>query len=120
MLFPEDTSMSAAAPLVTEETLGKVVKGAGELSLPGFSLYLDKKIGEAALHTIAGLAAASIFGPLGYVLVGADSFSKSVSGRNLVHHLASKSTTPTTPTTPTAPTTSESAEVTSARKTSTK
>ncbi|MBB6145122.1 hypothetical protein HNQ77_003080 [Silvibacterium bohemicum] len=100
--------MSAAAPLVTEETLGKVVKGAGELSLPGFSLYLDRKIGEAALHTVAGLAAATVFGPLGYVLVGANSFSKSVSGRTLVDRLATKTAA------------RESAEVTTARKTSAK
>jgi hypothetical protein len=76
--------MSDKAPLVAEETLGKVVKAAGELSLPGFSLYLDKQIGEGALHTVASLAAMSLLGPLGYVLVGANSFTKSVSGKSLI------------------------------------
>jgi hypothetical protein len=78
--------MADRSPLVTEQTLGKVVKAAGELSLPGFSLYVDKHLGDAALHTAISVAAYSFLGPLGYVLVGVDSFTKSVSGRSLLEH----------------------------------
>jgi hypothetical protein len=83
--------MPDKTPLVTDQTLGKVVKAAAELSLPGFSCYMDRQIGEGALHTLGSLVAASLFGPIGYVLVGANSFSKSESGKNLLELVDSRS-----------------------------
>lgn len=60
------------------------IKIAGEaLVAPGLSLILDGKLGAGALHAIAGLAAATVLGPPGYILLAANSYARSVTGRNL-------------------------------------
>ena len=56
----------------------------GETLLPGTSLLMDGRIKEGALHTVAGLAARSLLGPIGWGLVAANSYVKSVSDQNLI------------------------------------
>jgi hypothetical protein len=58
----------------------------GETVLPGASLLLDGKFVNGALHTVAGIGARIALGPIGVVLVCADSFSKSVTDKNLWDH----------------------------------
>jgi Family of unknown function (DUF6072) len=69
---------------------GKLVarglKLVGEKVVPGASLILDGNIGAGALHVVAGSLARTVLGPLGLLLVAANSYSKSTTGRGLLGH----------------------------------
>ncbi|HEX3127578.1 MAG TPA: DUF6072 family protein [Thermoanaerobaculia bacterium] len=69
--------------------IGRSVKILGETVAPGASLVLDGKILPGAAHLIGGLVARWAFGPIGWLLVAANSYSKSVTGRSLPGHLES-------------------------------
>lgn len=79
--------------------LSRALKLAGETIAPGASLLLDGKVGAGALHFIGGTLARMAFGPLGVLLVAANSYSTSVTGKNLVANLqeASGGEPPTAP-----------------------
>ena len=64
-------------------TLTNGVKLVGEAILPGTSLLMDGKLGEGAAHAVAGIGARLVLGPIGALVVAADSFSKSVANKNL-------------------------------------
>lgn len=64
------------------------VKLVGETLLPGTSLLLDGKFVNGAAHAAAGIGARLALGPLGVVLVCADSFSKSVTDKFLWDHVS--------------------------------
>lgn len=74
----------------TEVSGGKLVarglKIAGETVVPGASLILDGNIGAGALHVVGGTLARLALGPLGVLLVAANSYSKSTTGRGLLGH----------------------------------
>ena len=59
--------------------------------LPGSSLMMDGDVKGGLLHAAGGLLARSIWGPVGWLLVGANSFSNSVSGKHLHQHFFSES-----------------------------
>ncbi len=60
------------------------VKLAGEaLVAPGTSLLLDGQVLTGGAHLLGGLVAASVLGPVGWLLVAANSYSKSVTGDHL-------------------------------------
>lgn len=63
------------------------VKLIGETMLPGASLLLDGNLVNGAAHVAVGAAAAAFVAPWAVLLVVADSFSKSVSGKNLWDHV---------------------------------
>jgi len=67
--------------------LSRAVKLAGETIAPGASLLLDGKVGVGALHFVGGALARMAFGPLGLLLVAANSYSTSVTGKSLVANL---------------------------------
>ena len=68
--------------------LDAAVKAAGEtLVIPGSSLILDGKIGPGALHAVGGLAAKALFGPIGLLLVAANSYSTSVANKSLLEQV---------------------------------
>jgi hypothetical protein len=69
--------------------IGRGIKILGEAVAPGASLVLDGKILPGAAHLVGGLVARWAFGPVGWLLVAANSYSKSVTGRSLTEHLAS-------------------------------
>lgn len=72
------------------ESLHNGVKLVGEVALlPGTSLLLDGEVVEGGAHALLGLAAGAFFGPLGYFLVAANSYSKSVTGTALVDRVSS-------------------------------
>ncbi len=77
----------------TNEPTGNVVasraiKIAGEaLVAPGSSLILDGDIVRGGLHLVGGLVAKAVLGPLGWFLVAANSYSKSVAGGHLHENL---------------------------------
>jgi hypothetical protein len=64
-------------------TITNGVKLIGEAILPGTSLLMDGKFSEGATHAVVGIGARLAFGPLGALVVAADSFSKSVNDKNL-------------------------------------
>ncbi|PHY06025.1 MAG: hypothetical protein CK528_11130 [Alcaligenaceae bacterium] len=76
--------MSDASPL---GMLTNGVKLVGETMLPGASLLMDGNLVNGAAHAAIGVAAATFVAPWAVLLVVADSFSKSVSGKNLWDHI---------------------------------
>ena len=82
--------------------IGRGIKIIGETVVPGASLVLDGKLLPGAAHLVGGLVARWAFGPVGWLLVAANSYSKSVTGRSLTEHLQSTRPEETTRTTDTA------------------
>lgn len=68
--------------------LDNAVKLLGEAFVPGASLLMDGKIVEGSIHLIAGMWAKATVGPVGLALVIANSYSESVTGKNLLKHLS--------------------------------
>ncbi|HEY4088951.1 MAG TPA: DUF6072 family protein [Bryobacteraceae bacterium] len=67
------------------------VKAAGEACvIPGASLLLDGNIKGGATHLAGAYVARAVLGPIGWAYFAADSFSLSVSGKNLFAHFSSK------------------------------
>ena len=64
-------------------TLTNVIKLVGEAILPGTSLLMDGKLADGAAHAVVGIGARLALGPIGALVVAADSFSKSVNDKNL-------------------------------------
>jgi hypothetical protein len=87
MKFMNDTTVTNAIKLASEG-----------LITPGSSLLLDGNLKLGGAHLVAGLAAKALLGPVGWLLVAASSFSKSVSGKNLQEHFigTQKEATPET------------------------
>jgi hypothetical protein len=65
------------------DVINNGVKLVGETMLPGASLILDGNLVNGAAHTAVAAAAMYFMAPWAVVLVVADSFSKSVTGKNL-------------------------------------
>jgi hypothetical protein len=64
--------------------LANALKFAGEtMIIPGSSLMWEGRVGSGALHTLAAVVAGGLFGPIGTILVIANSFSKSVNDQHL-------------------------------------
>ncbi len=60
------------------------IKIAGEaLVIPGSSLILDGEVVSGGLHLVGGLLATAVIGPLGWFLVAANSYTKSITGSHL-------------------------------------
>jgi hypothetical protein len=91
------TSSSSAAPKAssgTEPTPGRIlingVKAIADVAIvPGSSLIADGNVKSGALHAVGGILAGWIFGPIGWLAVGADAFSQSVSGKHIHQHFVS-------------------------------
>ena len=65
------------------------VKLVGEGILPGSSLMMDGDIKGGLAHAAVGLLVRAAFGPVAWFAVAADSYSRSVTGKGLIDHLAS-------------------------------
>jgi hypothetical protein len=73
----------------SDATVANAVKLAGEgLIAPGTSLLLDGDFKMGGVHVVAGLAAKALLGPIGWLLVAANSFSSSTTGKNLFEQFA--------------------------------
>ena len=64
--------------------LARGLKLVGETVAPGASLLLDGEVASGVAHLVVGTLARMAFGPVGVLLVAADSYSKSVSGKSLL------------------------------------
>ena len=72
-------------------TVGNGVKLVGEVAfLPGTSHLLDGNIKTGALYAAAGFAARILLGAPAVLLVAADSFSRSTSGKGLIDHFTNE------------------------------
>jgi hypothetical protein len=69
------------------------VKAVGEVAIvPGLSLLVDGDVKGGVLHAAAAVVAGAILGPfaaIGWLVVGADSYSKSLTGQHF-HELFKK------------------------------
>ena len=63
------------------------IKMVGETMLPGASLLMDGNLVNGAAHAALGIAAVTFVAPWAGLIVVADSFSKSVTGKNLWDHV---------------------------------
>ena len=68
--------------------MDNAVKLLGEAFVPGASLLMDGKIVEGSIHLVAGTWAKAAIGPIGWALVVANSYSESVTWKNLLKHLS--------------------------------
>lgn len=70
-----------------QSVLSNTVKLLGEaLVTPGTSLLLEGRVGSGMIHSVLGIAAATLLGPLGRIgaiLIAANSYSKSITGHNI-------------------------------------
>ena len=73
-----------------QNTINNGIKLLGETAIPGGSLLLDGQIAPGILHTVAGLAAVSFLGPIGLLVVKANSYATSVTGRSLAGQISAK------------------------------
>lgn len=72
----------------SESAVNRGVKLAGEaLVAPGTSLLLDGQVVAGGAHLVGGLVARALLGPLGWFLVAANSYTRSVTGSNLTQVL---------------------------------
>jgi hypothetical protein len=64
------------------------VKLAGEALLPGASLLMEGEVAKGGAHVLAGFLAKALLGPIGLVLVIANSYSQSTTGKNVLKHFS--------------------------------
>ena len=64
------------------------VKLVGESFLLGTSLMIDGDLKNGLAHAALGLLAKAALGPVAWFAVAADSYSRSVTGKGLIDHLA--------------------------------
>ena len=50
---------------------------------PGTSLIVQGEVKSGALHVLSGVVARSFFGPIGWLAVGADAYSRAVTGKHI-------------------------------------
>ncbi len=75
------------APTTPGDVLANGAKVLGEVAiLPGASLIADGNMKSGVLHGVVGVTAAIVFGPIGWLAVAANSYSRSVTGHNLHEH----------------------------------
>ena len=67
--------------------VGNAVKLVGEAAFPGVSGLLDGDVKAGVGHALLGFATGALLGPTGVLLVKANSFAYSVSGRHLHQHI---------------------------------
>lgn len=66
------------------QTTQNAVKLVGEAFVPGASLLMEGQILPGAAHLIVGAAARALLGPVGLVLVAANSYARSTTGKGLL------------------------------------
>lgn len=81
-----DSSVAVLSP--ADQALNGVKIISDVAVLPGSSLLVEGKILEGSAHAIVGHVAMRLIGPVGWVLVAANSYSKSSSGLGLYEHVS--------------------------------
>jgi hypothetical protein len=87
-----ETGVETTGPEKTKSAgnmLGAGAKLLGEAALtPGTSLLLDGNIKSGMGHVLAAMVARTMFGVPGLILVAANSYSTSTTGKSLLAHMA--------------------------------
>ena len=65
------------------EVVNAVKLVADQVLLPGVSLMMQGNVVGGLIHGVVGIAGRTLLGPMGWVLTGLNSYSKSTSGKNL-------------------------------------
>lgn len=76
-------SSAKAAPSVGDQIVNGAKIIADLALLPGASQIVEGKVGSGLLFGLAGIAAKTVFGPVGWIAAGLDSYSVSASGKHL-------------------------------------
>ena len=84
----EETSSTAPAASTNPNAVHNAVKIVGEGVAPGASLILDGKVVEGGAHLALGFIARRLLGLPG-LIIGANSYTKSTTGKGLLGHLGS-------------------------------
>jgi Family of unknown function (DUF6072) len=88
--MPEQSVSPVGSEPSNGVVVGRGVKLLGEMVVgPGASLAMDGQILPGAAHFVGGVLARWAFGPVGWFLVAANSYAKSVTGKGLTEHLQS-------------------------------
>jgi len=74
------------------QTMENAVKLVGDLLVPGASLLMDGKLAAGGAHLVAGAVARVALGPLGLLLVAANSYSTTMTGKGLLKQFAKTET----------------------------
>jgi len=82
---------SKSAPKASATTAGVMalngVKVVADLGvIPGASQLIEGNVKSGFLYAVGGVAARAVLGPIGWLAFGADSVSKSLSGKHLYEH----------------------------------
>jgi hypothetical protein len=67
--------------------LKNTLKFASEFVVPGGSNFINGDVKQGAIHLVGALAAGALLGPVGVILVGANSFTKATTGHHVHEHL---------------------------------
>jgi hypothetical protein len=67
---------------------------ADQVFMPGTSLLVEGKVGAGLMHGVAGIAGRVLMGPVGWMMVGLNSYSKAASGKHLWEHFTSPTSEP--------------------------
>lgn len=78
-----------STPPTPAQALVNGVKAVGEIAvMPGTSLIMDGNVGLGAAHAVGGLVAGWALGPIGWVAIGANSLTRSLTGKNIFQHFS--------------------------------
>lgn len=87
-VVPKSNFAKLKESALSDSALTKGLKLIGEVAItPGISLLLDGKMKSGVVHIGVGFIARRVFGLPGLLLVGADSYSQSVTGKSLLEHV---------------------------------
>ncbi|HEV2861077.1 MAG TPA: DUF6072 family protein [Pyrinomonadaceae bacterium] len=72
-------------PNATEnlQTVKTGLQFASEAVIPGGSHLINGDMKQAGIHAVAGIVAGALFGPIGLIVVAANSFARATTGNNL-------------------------------------
>ena len=82
-------------PSATEnlQTVKTGLQFASEAVIPGGSHLVNGDLKQAGIHAVAGIVAGALFGPLGVLVVAANSFARATTGHHLYESLQGPDTT---------------------------
>ncbi len=84
--LPKETQSATES---SNEPIKTAVQLGSEFVVPGGSNFINGDIKTGGLHLLLGLAAGALLGPVGVFAVGANSFSRATTGRNICDHFTS-------------------------------
>jgi len=75
------------------QTVKTGLQFASEAVIPGGSHLVNGDFKQAGIHAVAGILAGAIFGPVGVLVVAANSFARATTGHHLYESLQGPDTT---------------------------